>query len=107
MQSKVQKAKELESTFNALADKWVGDTAMHSNPAIIARHPAYSQIVGMGRQSVPFILNELSQKRNRPHWFQALHDIIGETPAPEDSWGKVEKVAAAWLEWGREQGYQR
>ena len=105
MQPKAKNVKELESTFNALAEKWIGDTAMHSNPAIIARHPAYSQIVGMGKQSVPFILNELSQKRNRPHWFQALQDITGMTPAPEESWGKVNEVAVAWLEWGREQGY--
>ena len=105
MQPKLRKTKDMEATFNALADKWVRETAVHSNPAIIARHPSYSQIVGMGKQAIPFILSELSQKRNRPHWFQALHDINGMTPAPEESWGKVDEVAAAWLNWGRGQGY--
>ena len=95
-----------EATFNRLAEQWVRETAIHSNPAIIAKHPAYPQIVSMGDQAIPMILKEVSQKRNRPHWFQALHDITGMTPAPEETWGKVEEVAAAWLQWGREQGYQ-
>ena len=97
---------ELEESFNALARQWLADTAIHSNPAIIARHPAYSKIVEMKEAAIPLILNEISQKRNRPHWFQALNDITGMTPAPEEIWGKVEQVAAAWLEWGQEQGYR-
>ena len=91
----------MEATFNKLASDWLAATAIHSNPAIIARHPAYSQIVEMKEAAIPLILNEISQKRNRPHWFQVLNEIIGMTPAPEDTWGKVEQVAAAWLEWGR------
>ena len=68
---------------------------------VAARQPAYSQIVEMKEAAIPLILNEISQKRNRPHWFQALNDIAGMTPAPEGSWGQVDEVAAAWLEWGR------
>ena len=107
MQPKTRKTEELESAFNTLAQQWLVETAIHSNPAIIARHTAYAQLVAMKDDAIPLILKEISQKRNRPHWFQALHDIIGMTPAPEDSWGNVEKVAAAWLEWGREQGHLR
>ena len=105
MQPKTRKTEELEATFNILADKWLAETAIHSNPAIIARHPAYTQIVAMKEDAIPLIFKEISRPGNRPQWFQALHDIIGMTPAPEDSWGNVEKVAAAWLEWGREKGY--
>ena len=96
---------QLEVSFNKLADQWIAETAFHSNPSIIAKHPAYSQIVAIGEQAIPFILEEISQKRNRPYWFQILNDITGMTPAPEETWGKVEEVAAAWLEWGREQGH--
>ncbi len=95
----------VETSFRELAGRWLTETAIHSNPAIFSRHPAYPQIIALGNEAIPLILKEISEKRNRPHWFQALHDIIGETPAPEDSWGKVDEVAAAWLEWGREQGY--
>ena len=99
--------KEPEAYFQSLAKQWLAETAMHSNPAIIARHPTYPQIVGLGEHAVPFILAEISEARNRPHWFQALHDILGTTPAPEDSWGNVEAVAAAWLEWGKKEGHLR
>ncbi len=74
----------MEATFNKLASDWLAATAIHSNPAIIARHPAYSQIVEMKEAAIPLILNEISQKRNRPHWFQVLNDITGMTPAPEE-----------------------
>ena len=96
---------EPERTFSDLAELWIQETAIHSNPAIIERHPAYAQLVAMKYDAIPLILKEISQKRNRPHWFQALHDITGMTPAPENTWGNVERVAAAWLEWGREQGH--
>ena len=107
MQPKATKASELEATFEELARQWIKDTAIHSNPAIITRHPAFAQIVEMGNKAIPQILGEISQGRNRPLWFQALHDITGNTPAAEESWGKVDEVAASWLEWGKEQGYLR
>ena len=107
MQPKTTKTEELEATFNELAEQWLKATAHHSNPAIIARHPAYREIIAMGQQAVPFILEEMTQKRFRPHWFHALHDITGITPAPKEIWGKVDEVAAAWLKWGQEQGYCR
>ena len=98
---------ELEASFNKLADQWIEDTATQSNPSIIARHAAYAQIVAMKEGAIPLILKEISLKRNRPHWFQVLNDITGMTPAAEEAWGKVEEVAAAWLEWGRGQGHLR
>ena len=100
-----RKETDAEATLSNLIAYLSEDTGVHSNPTIIARHPAYSQIVGFGALAIPLILEEISRKHNRPHWFQALHDITGETPAPEETWGKVDEVAAAWLEWGREQGY--
>ena len=33
------KTQELESAFNELAEQWLKETAVHSNPAIIAKHP--------------------------------------------------------------------
>lgn len=105
MQPRAKERTELEKSFAELAEEWLSDTAIHSNPAIIARHPAYAQIVGLGNDAIPLILNEVSGNRNRPHWFQALYEITGMTPAPEETWGNVEKVSVAWLEWGRGQGY--
>ena len=104
-QPKTAEWSQLETAFDKLAGEWIKDTAHHSNPAIIVRHPSYREIIAMGEESLPFIFREIRRKRNRPHWFQALYAITGASPAPEAIWGKVDEVAAAWLNWGREQGY--
>ena len=52
----------------------------------MAMHPAYQQIVGMGRSAVPFILKELA---NGPgHWFWALRAISGEDPVSSQGQGR-------------------
>ncbi len=105
MQPKTTETTELEAAFSKLAEQWTKETALHSNPAIITRHPAYPQIIAMGEKALPFIFREMEQKRNRPHWFLVLHDITGTTPAPREIWGKAEEIASAWRQWGREQGH--
>ena len=48
----------------------------------------------------------LRDLEHRPdHWFAALRTITGADPvAPEDR-GRMERMAAAWVSWGREHGY--
>jgi hypothetical protein len=70
----------------------------------MAAHPAYREIVGMGRE-VPLLLAEL--KRKPDHWFIALEEITGENPVPPGCEGKVEQMAAAWVRWGEQGGYLR
>jgi hypothetical protein len=66
-------------------------------------HPAYQQIIGIGPAAVPLLLREL--ERDVDHWFWALKAITGVDPVPPASRGKVREMAAAWLRWGRDQGY--
>jgi hypothetical protein len=68
----------------------------------MAMHPAYQQIIGMGREVVPLILREL--EREPDHWFWALKAITGEDPVPEQHRGRVRAMADAWIRWGREHG---
>ena len=65
-------------------------------------HPAYQQIIGMGKAAPAFVirvlLRELSESPN--HWFLALKEITGEDPAlAEDTF---DGAVAAWLKWGKE-----
>lgn len=69
----------------------------------IAMHPAYQQIIGMGPTAIPFILSEMKEKKG--HWFWALKSITGDDPVAPLDRGNVKKMTAAWLSWGREQGY--
>ena len=76
----------------------------YSSSARLAEHPAYQQIIALGPEIVPLLLREL--ERSPDHWFRALHALTGADPVPPESRGKLPEMAAAWLRWGREQGYQ-
>lgn len=69
----------------------------------VVMNKAYQQIIGMGAPVVELILQDL--KREPDHWFWALRSITGENPVEEGDRGRVGKMAEAWLEWGRRNGY--
>lgn len=89
--------------FLTLKAEWEIETAHLSSITEIAIHPAYQQIIGMGRIAVPFILSELKKKPG--HWFWALKSITGEDPVLPAQRGRIRQMTQAWLRWGRAQGY--
>ena len=95
---------ELQATFDQLADQWRKETEFHSSSYFITNHPAYCRIVEMGESALPLIFRAIE---TRPYlWYYALHDIVGSSLdfASEDI-GVPKKIHAAWLKWGRENGY--
>lgn len=94
---------EIERKFATLAEQWRRDTAIVSSSTLLAMHPAYQRIIGMGESAVPLILRELS--RESDHWFWALTAITCENPVSPDDVGNLEKMSAAWLQLGRERGW--
>lgn len=78
---------------------------MTSSITQMATHPAYQQIIGMGKDAVPLILDEL--RREPDHWFWALHAITGDDPVPSNGRGKLEGMTRAWLDWGVRRGIGR
>ncbi|MBI4527519.1 MAG: hypothetical protein HY695_27300 [Deltaproteobacteria bacterium] len=93
----------LAQKFRALADAWQEQTAHISSPTTIAMHPAYQQIIGMGRPVVPLILQDMSKEPKQ--WFWALTSITGVNPVPRQDQGRIKKMVEAWLYWGMEEGY--
>ena len=61
-------------------------------------HPARAEIVRMGPEAVPLILERIRKKR-RLHWHQTLREITGEDPVPREDWGKIQNLNQAWLAW--------
>lgn len=61
--------------FAALAERWRTETAVLSSISQIAMHPAYQEIIGLGRVAAPLILREM--QRQSGHWFWALRAITG------------------------------
>jgi hypothetical protein len=92
--------------FQRLTKQWRDERDQKTSVSDMVMHPAYQQIIGMGREATPFILRELSQEVEPDHWFWALKAITGEDPVPPESRGKIFEMASAWLRWGREKGYR-
>ena len=99
-----QVRKAREERFERLAEAWWEDTLFESSVTRMAMHPAYQRIIGMGESAVPLMLEALAEEPE--HWFWALRAITGEDPVSEDDRGDVRAMTAAWLEWGRAQGYR-
>ncbi|MCH8150800.1 MAG: hypothetical protein IH830_00320 [Planctomycetes bacterium] len=93
-------AEKTEQTFTRLADEWEHDTAGSSLIQDMVDHPKYREIIALGRDALPFILERLSAQGG--FWFGALHEISREFAPSKDDLGNREKMTAAWLEWGRE-----
>jgi hypothetical protein len=99
-----ESAEDLARRFAALTAKWKQETLYSSKAKTIAAHPAYREVVAMGEKAVPLILADLEKEAN--HWFMALYEITGSRPVAKEDAGIVEKMAAAWIAWGRQQGYR-
>ena len=66
--------------FRQLAAQWKAETAGHSSPRALARHPAYRQIIEMGPPAVPLILRDMQE--NGGWWYPALRALTGVNPRP-------------------------
>ncbi|MSU77700.1 MAG: hypothetical protein EXS16_06355 [Gemmataceae bacterium] len=95
---------ELAERFATLAETWRRETGHMSKMGRAAEHPAYREIIAMGEQAVPLMLADLEKEPD--HWFIALREITGASPVPEESRGKIKEMAAAWVAWGRANGYR-
>jgi hypothetical protein len=74
-----------------------------SNVVHMAMLQHYQEIIGMGPEAVPLILEEF--RRQPAHWFWALQAITLADPVPEEVRGNMNKMAAAWVKWGIDNGY--
>ncbi len=89
--------------FTELADRWEIETVFLSSSEQASMHPAYREIIGMGKQAVPLILERMQAQRG--HWFIALRTITGANPVKPADRGKVAVMQASWLEWGKANGF--
>ena len=87
----------IERRFNQLREKWQKETGHY--PLVEPRysHPAYQEILAMGKSVVPFILNELRTRPDR--WFAALRVLTKENPG--ESCRSFDDLVSAWIEWGK------
>jgi len=92
-----ERARELEERFTALRTAWKDGTFFESSLSKIESHPAYRDIVALGPDVVPLIIDDLRTAPN--FWFAALEELTGEDPVTPEMVGKVAAMSKAWVEW--------
>ncbi len=93
---------DLQARFEHLRDDWKQRSRYLSNSTQAAMLRPYQQIIGLGPDVIPLILEEL--RRETDHWFWALESITGENPVQKEAAGDVAKMAQAWIDWGQKEG---
>ena len=93
----------MQDHFAELVKEWRSETGGLSSPKAITGHPAYQQIIKMGKSALPVIFRELQE--NGGWWYPALRALTGENPVPAEAKGRPPLSRKAWLEWGQRNGY--
>src|SRR5438445_450875 len=96
--------KSIEEKFQRLSILWCSDTAYVSSSSDLVGHPAFQEMVDMGPAIIPLVLRELEKRSG--HWHRVLRRIAGVDPVAPADRGNFERAAVAWLQWGRDQGYE-
>jgi hypothetical protein len=99
----VRRSESLRLRFERLRDQWLEESAVHSLLDYVCTLKSYQEIIGMGRDVVPLLLEELERRPDR--WFWALQSITGVDPVPAASRGRMKEMTAVWLEWGRRNNF--
>jgi hypothetical protein len=90
--------------FEKLAANWKAKTKFLSNVTTKIFHADYQKIIGMGKDAIPFILNDLAD--NGPNdWYWALTAITDVNPIQPEMAGNMVAMTEAWLQWGTQAGY--
>lgn len=89
----------IRKRFARLVKDWKANRGPHSDAELLFRHPAYQEIIGMGRQALPLIMAE--QRRSVDHWFWALRAITNTNPVLPGHEGNLFLMADDWARWWR------
>jgi hypothetical protein len=90
--------------FQRFAEQWQAESQFMSSMTEMVMLPSYQRIIGLGREAIPLLLRELERKPD--YWFWALQAITGQDPVSPADRGDLQKMSAAWLAWGKQEGYR-
>jgi hypothetical protein len=94
----------IEQRFRRLVAQWQEAMKYSSSLHDRVEHPAYRAIIQMGQPVVRLLIEEL---RLRPdYWFDALTAITGDDPIPTEDYGRLGRMAAAWIRWAKSKGIE-
>jgi hypothetical protein len=90
---------ELELKFIELSEKWKDDTGLFSTSTKKVVNDTYLDIIGLGKEVVPFILRDL-KNGGSANWHAALKALTKENPVSDSDLNKNRKIRDAWVKWG-------
>lgn len=88
-----------EQRFLQLASDWSNETRNVSSLTALASHPKYRQIVNLGWDVVPYLIEDL--QNNKRYWLPALDEITGIRPYDSADEGNSKIIIDAWVKWGK------
>lgn len=87
--------RSVRKRFDRLVEEWTQDVMFASSSHDIVLHRAYQQVIGLGRQVIPLIYEEMVA--GELHWSWALYAITGVNPAAETD--SPRDATDAWMRW--------
>ena len=88
--------------FIRLSTQWKAETAFFSFIQQAVINPVAKEIINMGYDAIPFIIQELRCEPNH-FWFGILREITGENPASIENAQKMPEMINAWTRWWDEE----
>jgi len=86
---------DVQARFKELADQWLTETGHLSSISQRVLNPSYQQIIGLGPQVVPCLIESL--REGPQHWFSALVAVVG----VDHAFGArtPSEAASRWVAW--------
>jgi len=89
----------VEEKFRQLANELSRETRLVSSLTAITAHPKYRQIVNLGWEIVPLLIDDMA--KNKRFWLPALREITGIQPYDSADAGNSKIMIEAWVNWGK------
>lgn len=88
--------------FARLAEELEDAGAGLSSTRRIMVHPAFAEILALGRPAIPLAINRLRGSDNRPLWLRVLSGLGPFPPGAGES--TIEAAAGFWIQWATAEG---
>ncbi len=85
--------------FDELADELALATRGLSSTRLAYHHPAYAEIMAMGEQGIPWLVERLETPGDRPIWLRMLGSLTQFQPGAGRE--TIPEAAAAWIVWNK------
>lgn len=92
----------LRDRFDVLADELAAATRGMSSTRRAVRHPAFRDILALGNDAIPYLVERLERDETRPIWLRLLGLLTSFQPGAGAE--SIDESAKAWIRWHKHGG---